>query len=96
MRPPRDRLERDEEGELVADAIAAGWRSYKLAFLDVNGAPDRLFGHKITKRRVLLEVKKNGEEPTRQQLIRHEELREIGFEVHWVDNVADGRRVLAI
>lgn len=76
-------------------AKTQGWRVYKVQFLGVRGAPDRLFGKK--KRPVMIEFKAVGEEPTAQQLIRHQELREnFGIEVYWTDNYADACRILEI
>lgn len=87
--------EAETERKLRAEAKADGWLVYKVRWLDTNGAPDRLFGKK--RRGVFIEVKAPGEEPTRQQLKRHRELREcFGYEVHWIDNIEDGRRILGI
>jgi hypothetical protein len=38
-----------------------------------------------------VEFKAPGKEPTEQQLKRHQELREHGVEVHWVDNLQDAK-----
>ena len=87
--------EAEIERALRKEAIAAGWKVRKLAFLDANGAPDRAFGK--DGRTILIEVKAPGEKPTRQQYRRHEELRDFyGWEVRWIDNLRDGRRILKL
>lgn len=81
------------ERTICDEAEAAGWKAWKLTFPAVNGAPDRIFGRE--RRAVLIEFKAPGEEPTRQQLKRHKELRDyFGFEVYWCDSMADARRIL--
>lgn len=74
-------------------AESDGWRAYKLKFLDKRGAPDRMFCKRP--RKVLVEFKRPGEEPTGQQVKRARELREDGFdEIYWVDNIADFKAIL--
>lgn len=81
------------ERTIRAEAKEAGWIVYKVQFPDTNGAPDRLFGK--DRRGVFIEFKRGNKEPTRQQYKRHKELRELcGFEVYWVDNEQDARRIL--
>lgn len=91
MAGPEAEIERTIRKEAKAD----GWKVRKLAFLDANGAPDRIFGK--NKRAVLIEFKAPGEEPTRQQLARRDELRDyFGFEVYWTDNLRDARKILKL
>lgn len=86
---PEERLEKT----IRREAVRAGWRTYKLSFTGTRGAPDRIFGR--NRRAILIEFKAPGEEPTRQQLKRHEELVEdFGFEVYWADNLDDARLIL--
>ena len=81
------------ETTICKEAKRAGWRTFKLSFLGVRGAPDRLFGK--GGRAILIEFKAPGEEPTRQQSRRQEELAEVfGLEVYWVDNLDDAREIL--
>lgn len=83
------------ERPICDEARAAGWTVRKLAFLDIRGAPDRLFGK--DGRAVLIEFKAPGEPPTKQQLKRHAELRDdFGLEVHCTDNKRDARRILQL
>lgn len=87
--------EAEIETTICNEAKAAGWKAWKLAFLNIRGAPDRVFGK--GGRTVMIEFKRGGEEPTKQQARRHTDLREFfGFEVHWVDNAADARRILGL
>jgi len=81
------------ETTICEEARAAGWKAWKLTFLGVRGAPDRAFGK--AGRAIIMEFKRRGEWPTKQQSKRHRELREyFGFEVYWVDNAQDARRIL--
>lgn len=74
-------------------AKRAGWIVRKLAFLDCNGAPDRIFGK--GGRCVVIEFKAPGEEPTAQQYKRHAELRsDFGWEVHWTDDEDEALSIL--
>lgn len=64
-----------------------------MSFISIRGAPDRVFGR--GGRAVFIEFKAPGEEPTRQQWKRQEELAvHFGFEVYWVDNIDDARELL--
>jgi len=83
---------RDVERPCVKLAKAAGYTEVKVMKASRRGFPDRLFmkpGHSFW-----CEMKDDGEEPTEQQLLRHEELRAAGQEVHWVDNVESFRVIL--
>lgn len=83
------------ERQLCREAKAAGWKVYKLVFVNVRGAPDRWFGKDGSS--VLIEFKDLGEEATPQQLRRHRELREyFGIETHVCDTLDGARRVLGI
>ena len=87
--------EAEIERPICKEAIRDGWLTYKVRFLDANGAPDRMFGKR--RRAVIIEFKAPGERPTLQQLKRHRELREsFGFEVHWCDSIDDARRILQL
>lgn len=88
-------LETVDEQRTVKRAKLLGWKVYKVSFLGVNGAPDRLFGK--GGRGVWIEFKRLGEEPTEQQYRRQDELRvDFGYEVYWTDNYADACAFLGI
>lgn len=86
-------LEREIEKDIVADAEAAGWWQVKLMRMSKRGLPDRLFVRRG--RFVFLEVKRVGEEPSRQQTNRHNELKEHGVECYWVDSREAARVILS-
>ena len=69
-----------------------GWLCWKFVSPGLKGVPDRMFikGGRV----VFIEVKKFGEEPTRQQEKRGEELRAAGVEAYWVDTLEDARVIL--
>lgn len=88
-------LEIKAETDTVKRAVQFGWKVRKLMFVGVRGAPDRLFGKEG--RSVLIEFKRDGEVPNKQQLIRHQELREVfGFVVEWTDSFEEACRILGI
>lgn len=73
------------EERVCNHAARYGYKNYKLAFPGTNGAPDRIFGR--NGKSILIEFKREGEEPTKQQYKRHRELREdFGLTVYWTDN----------
>lgn len=87
--------EAEIELPICDEAKADGWLVRKLAFIGTRGAPDRAFGKK--RRTIIIEFKAPGEAPTKQQLRRHAELRdEFGWEVYWVDNAPEARRILGL
>lgn len=89
------RLEIFDEVKTVKQAVKHGYRVYKLMFIGVRGAPDRLFGRDGIS--VLIEFKRPGEVPSLQQMRRHEELRrDFGFDVYWVDEYREACRILGI
>ena len=82
------------EGKVCHDAEAEGWFQRKLSWIGRTGAPDRFFAKEG--RVVLIEFKAPGEVPRADQVREHKRLRAAGVEVHVVDNVADGHRVLGL
>lgn len=88
-----DRPESDIEADIRKLALALGWLCWKFVSPGLRGVPDRIFMR--AGRLVFLEVKKVGEEPSRQQEKRAAEIRAAGFECYWVDNVEDARAILA-
>ena len=83
------------ERTIRKEAIAAGWVVRKVAFLDANGAPDRIFGK--MGRGVWIEFKRLHGEAREQQLRRHAELRNsFGWEVHTCDSLTLARHILGL
>jgi hypothetical protein len=83
------------ERTICNEARDDGWKVRKVTFLDVRGCPDRFFGK--GGRGVIIEFKRGGKEPTRQQWKRIYELRDdFGWEAYYVDNLADARRLLGL
>lgn len=86
-------------------AIAYGWFVAKIMRASPNGMPDRFYANASVQHRcpfcnrgrvVLIEWKRRGKPATRQQEIRHEQLRRVGVEVYVIDNLADANRILGI
>ena len=79
---------------LVDRAKMNGWLTKKLKFLGERGAPDRLFIR--AGRVVFVELKQPGEADAtsinQRRIIR--EMREVGAEVHVIDNLKDGYALL--
>ena len=86
-----DLLEKDIEAVGMKFAQRRGWFEVKIERTSKRGFPDRFMARKG--RVILVEWKRNGEEPTTQQLKRHAELRAAGVEVFWFDNLEDAYRV---
>lgn len=84
-------LEKDIEGDVCKYAKAKGWISVKVARTYPNGFPDRFYAKdgKV----ILIEFKRDGEEPNVQQEKRIRELRGAGVTVHVIDNMEDGYAV---
>lgn len=80
------------EKDIRVFAERRGWWVAKFVSPGKRGVPDRIFIRAGVV--VFIEVKRPGEEPTRQQLKRHREMREHGATVHTVDNFADATRIL--
>lgn len=86
-------LESAVENPVVKRAERAGYFVRKVQWVGRIGAPDRVFARK-DRGQVYIEFKKPGGEPRRSQREEHRRMREAGFEVHVVDNVRDGLRIL--
>lgn len=86
------RLEKFIESDIGDFAKMRGWWYSKFTSPGKRAVPDRLFIRKG--RHVFIEVKKHGEVPTRQQLRRHQDMRDHGAEVYWVDSVEEAKRIL--
>lgn len=75
-------------------AKAAGWYVEKVQSVGRGGFPDRFYAR--AGRIVLIEWKAEGKKASPQQLLRHDQLRAAGVEVHVIDNVAAANLVLDI
>jgi hypothetical protein len=73
------------EGPACAYAESRGWFEIKIERASKNGFPDRFLARRG--RIILVEFKAPKEEPTKQQLKRHRELRGHGVEVFVIDNM---------
>lgn len=87
------------ERQIVDEAEADGWIVFKLAFLGVKGAPDRIFGK--SGRCVVIEFKrpasgkrKAGEESKSQRNRRKELAVSFGWELHVCNTLKDAREIL--
>jgi hypothetical protein len=88
-------LELQIELDTVKQAKRNGYTSYKLTFLGVRGAPDRVFGK--AGHTTVIEFKRPGERPSEQQEVRAAELREqFGWEVGWTDSYSEACDMLGI
>lgn len=73
---------------IVSQAGRLGLKSRKMSGQNDNGFPDRAFWKKGGDGKIVfMEIKRPGEEPTKLQLKRIEELRADGFAVDWFDNL---------
>ena len=86
-------LESYIEKKILAWAKLRGWFARKLQWIGRAGAPDRLFVK--AGRLVFMELKAEGKKPTEIQDREITRLREAGAEVHVVDNIDAGIRILA-
>lgn len=69
-----------------------GWFEFKIEKASKNGIPDRFLARRG--RVILVEFKAPLEEPSKQQLKRHRELRAHGVEVFVIDNLPEAYEVL--
>ena len=87
-------LESAIEKKVTAKAQKAGWISYKWCSTSQRGVPDRLFFKKGVLK--IIEFKTWGKKPTELQDYIHSKLRSNGFEVHIVDSVENGLKILNV
>ena len=83
-------LESYIEKQVVKAAKDAGFIQRKVVYQNRAGSPDRWFfgpGGRL----ILIEFKQEGKKPEPHQEREIARLRNLGFEVHVIDNVADGR-----
>lgn len=88
-KPEKVVLEKSIEREGMDYAVTRGWFECKFTAPGLKGMPDRFMAR--AGRIMLVEWKKDGEEPTKQQYERHAILRGHGVEVHWLDNLEAAR-----
>ncbi|QJI52227.1 putative VRR-NUC domain-containing protein [Cronobacter phage JC01] len=77
------------EKEIRQYALATGWWVAKFVAPGKRGVPDRLFIKNGW--HLFMEIKRPGEVPTEQQLLRHQEMRKYGAIVVWVDSVEEAK-----
>jgi hypothetical protein len=82
------------EKSVVGVAENDGWLSRKCQWIGRRGAPDRLFAK--NGRFLFIEFKDRGEEPDIHQEREIKRMREAGIEVHVVDNIRDGLKILGL
>ncbi len=76
--------EKELEQKLIRAVRREGGMALKFVSPNFNGMPDRLI--LIAKGKMaFVEVKSKGKKPRRLQLIRHRQLRELGFQVYVLD-----------
>lgn len=101
----RRQLESDIERKHRALAMSFGWFVEKIIRVARNGFPDRFYASAHPKhicpfcnrgRVVLIEWKRPGGRVSKQQEVRHTQLRSAGVEVHVVDNLDQANRILGI
>lgn len=87
-------VEADIEETIAVEAEEAGWFVRKLTWIGVTGAPDRLFA--FGGRTVFVEFKAPHGRVSVRQMREHDRMRRAGMEVHVIDSVEMGRRVLGL
>lgn len=88
MKPFYEKTKRESkaiQAPAIRYAESRGWMITKFEGGSENAWPDTVA---IRKGRVVfVEFKKDGEVPTPQQLLRHQQIRDHGGEVEWFDNL---------
>jgi hypothetical protein len=88
-------LEKTVEQRVVDRAVECGYLVFKLQFIGVSGAPDRIFGRGGST--LAVEFKRRDKEPTRQQLLRAADLDiHFGWSLFWTDDYAEACQFLNI
>lgn len=80
------------EKKVTQIAKANGWLSYKWVSPSQRGVPDRLYfknGHLK-----IVEFKAPNKKPTPYQQAIHRRLEAVGWEVHIIDNIDEGKALL--
>lgn len=81
---PRKLLEKEIEKKGNEYAESKGWLQYKFVSPASRGVPDRIYFR--DGRTLLVEWKRDGEEPTKLQEKQIKRIRDQGIEVHVIDN----------
>lgn len=79
--------ESEIEGNCISTASTWGWLHIKIARSHIRGFPDDLFMRSGIG--IFVEFKDEGKPATKQQKLRHREIRDAGFEVFTIDNEED-------
>lgn len=89
--PQGSKSEAEIQSEFLKRARDRGWTADKYENKSRRGGPDTLCYRSIRRRliTVWIEFKCFGEEPKEQQLKRHADMREVGWDVAWFDNLED-------
>lgn len=89
------RIERQIENAVVRYAEGNGWLVRKMLYPNRRGCPDRWFFHpKRNGRPLVIEFKRPGEKPRKDQEREIARLRDAGIEVHVIDSSESGKAVL--
>ncbi len=81
------------EKKITKYAKDNNWITFKFKSPGQKSVPDRIF-FRPTRRIFFIEFKAPGEEPNGTQKLIHGSLRMCGFEVHIVDNIGSGMRII--
>lgn len=76
-------------------AETLGWRNIKLNGPGDRGKPDRMFFRGPPPQIVFIEYKRTGEKLGPLQVVWRRWLRQMGFEIHTVDNLEDANAIFA-
>ena len=89
----RHQTESAHQKKVVEHCRKLGIKVVKVQQTSENAWPDLLIAIPGG-RPLLLEMKKPGEKPTKLQLEIHDQLRKVGYNVHWADCAADGKKLV--
>ncbi len=82
----------DVEEPAIEFAHKRGWWHIKVTSPSKNGLPDDLFVR--SGRYLWIEFKAAGKEPTTQQLLRHQKMRDRGMDVRWTNTIEEAKEML--
>lgn len=83
-------LESHIERTVCEFAKSRGWMVRKVSYIGRRGAPDRWFFGPNAQLKII-EFKKEGKPPKPHQEREIARLRDLGFDVHVIDNITDGK-----
>lgn len=86
-------LEKNIESKMKYFCERNGGQFLKLFIPDENGIPDRLM-LMPNGQAVFIEMKMKGKRPRKLQIYQHRKLRQLGFDVHIVDDVHVAEKVV--